>query len=88
VLDASLRLAWVNGQPGAVVYDAGGRVISVFGLEVAEGVVQAINSVVNPDKLGHLGPVSDVARLPDPGRADPSERAHRDRRVAGSALGR
>jgi hypothetical protein len=28
-------------------------------------VVQAIRSVVNPDKLGHLGPVSDVARLPE-----------------------
>jgi RNA polymerase sigma-70 factor (ECF subfamily) len=26
--------------------------------------VQAIRSVVNPDKLGHLGPVSDVARIP------------------------
>ena len=49
-----------------MVYDAEGRVISVFGLDVAEGVVQAINSVVNPDKLGHLGPVSDVARLPGP----------------------
>ena len=29
------------------------------------GVVQAIRSVVNPDKLGHIGPVSDVARLPN-----------------------
>ena len=67
VLDASLRLAWVNGQQGAVVYDAENRVISVFGLDVADGVVQAINSVVNPDKLGHLGPVSDVARLPGNG---------------------
>jgi RNA polymerase sigma-70 factor (TIGR02957 family) len=67
VLDASLRLAWVNGQPGAVVYDADDRVIAVFGLDVADGVVQAIRSVVNPDKLGHLGPVSDVARLPDSG---------------------
>jgi len=65
VIDASLRLAWVNGQPGAVVYDAGGRVLSVFGLDVADGVVQAVRSVVNPDKLSHLGPVSDVARLPD-----------------------
>ena len=35
--------------------------------DVADGVVQAIRSVVNPDKLGHLGPVSDVARLPDTG---------------------
>ena len=64
VVDVSLRLAWINGQPGAVVYDAEDRVISVLGLEVADGVVQAIRSVVNPDKLGHLGPVSDLARIP------------------------
>jgi RNA polymerase sigma factor (sigma-70 family) len=63
-LGASLRLAWVNGQAGAVTYDAEGRVVNVFALEIADGMVQAIRSVVNPDKLGHLGPVSDVARLP------------------------
>ncbi|MGH3248375.1 MAG: RNA polymerase sigma factor SigJ [Trebonia sp.] len=63
-LGASLRLAWVNGQPGAVTYDAEGRVVNVFALEIADGTVRAIRSVVNPDKLGHLGPVSDVARLP------------------------
>jgi RNA polymerase sigma-70 factor (TIGR02957 family) len=61
---ASLRPAWVNGQPGAVIYDAAGRVVSVLGLDVADGVVQAIRSVVNPDKLRHIGPVSDVALLP------------------------
>jgi RNA polymerase sigma-70 factor (ECF subfamily) len=65
VLGTSLRLAWVNGQPGAVTYDAEGRVVNVFALEIADGTVQAIRSVVNPDKLGHLGPVSDVARLPE-----------------------
>jgi hypothetical protein len=64
ILGASLRLAWVNGQPGAVVYDAEDRVVSVFGLDLAAGMVQAIRSVVNPDKLGHLGPVSDMGRLP------------------------
>jgi SnoaL-like domain len=64
-LGTSLRLAWVNGQPGAVGYDAAGRVFAVFELEVVDGVVQAIHAVVNPDKLGHLGPVSDLARLPD-----------------------
>ena len=64
-LGMSLRLAWVNGQPGAVMYDAEGRVVSVFELDVADGLVQAIRAVVNPDKLGHLGPVSDVARLPE-----------------------
>jgi RNA polymerase sigma factor (sigma-70 family) len=64
-IGVSVRLAWVNGRPGAVMYDAEDRVISVMELEVADGVVQAIHSVVNPDKLGHLGPVSDVARLPE-----------------------
>jgi RNA polymerase sigma factor (sigma-70 family) len=62
VFGASLRLAWVNGQPGAVLYDAEERVVSVVELDIADGVVQAIHSVVNPDKLGHVGPVSDLAR--------------------------
>jgi RNA polymerase sigma-70 factor (ECF subfamily) len=64
-LGTSLRLARVNGQPGAVGYDAQGRVFTVFELDVAGGVVQAIRAVVNPDKLRHIGPVSDVARLPE-----------------------
>jgi RNA polymerase sigma-70 factor (ECF subfamily) len=68
-LGASLRLAWVNGQPGAVLYDAEGRVVSVIELDTGPNghgsdVVQAMHAVVNPDKLAHLGPVSDVARLP------------------------
>ncbi len=64
-LGTSLRLAWVNGQPGAVGYDAQGRVFTVFELDAADGVVQAIHAVVNPDKLCHIGPVSDAARLPE-----------------------
>jgi RNA polymerase sigma-70 factor (TIGR02957 family) len=52
--------ALVNGQPGAMVYDAEGRVASVFALDIADGLVQAIRSVVNPDKLQHLGPTSDL----------------------------
>ena len=36
-LGASLRLAWVNGQPGAVVRDAEDRVVTVFGLDIAGG---------------------------------------------------
>lgn len=63
-LGASLRLAWVNGHPGAVLYDAEGRVVGVTELDVADGMVQAIRSVINPDKLGHIGPVSDMMRLP------------------------
>ncbi len=37
--------------------------VSVTELDVAGGVVQAIHSVVNPGKFGHIGPVSDLARL-------------------------
>jgi RNA polymerase sigma-70 factor (TIGR02957 family) len=51
---------WINGQPGLVSYDAAGGVIGVIAFDVLDGMVQAIRSVVNPDKLQHLGPVSDV----------------------------
>lgn len=62
-MGVELRFAEVNGQPGIVAFDSGGRVISAMSIEVAGGAVVAIRSVVNPDKLAHLGPVSDLARL-------------------------
>ena len=34
-----------------------GRVASVISLQIAEGQVVSLRSVVNPDKLAHLGPV-------------------------------
>ncbi|MEV0386286.1 RNA polymerase sigma factor SigJ [Nonomuraea sp. NPDC050643] len=61
----SLRPAWVNGRPGAVLYDAEERVASVVELDITDGAIQAIHSIANPDKLSHLGPVSDVGRLPE-----------------------
>jgi len=53
----------VNGQPGAISFDSDGRIISVFALEISGGAIQSIRSVVNPDKLRHLGPVSDLALI-------------------------
>ena len=50
----------VNGQPGAVFRDASGRVINVITLDVLDGRIQVIRSVINPDKLRHLGPVADA----------------------------
>ncbi len=32
-------------------------------LDIADGQVQGVSSVVNPEKLGHLGPVADVRAL-------------------------
>jgi hypothetical protein len=40
VLGAWIRLAWVDGQPSAVLYDAKGRVVSVVELDAADGVVR------------------------------------------------
>jgi RNA polymerase sigma-70 factor, ECF subfamily len=53
----------VNGQPGAVLRDREGRTINVMVLDVLDGRIQAIRSVINPDKLGHLGPVADAGAL-------------------------
>jgi RNA polymerase sigma-70 factor (ECF subfamily) len=44
----------VNGQPGAMLLDGAGQVISVFALDIAEGQVAAVLSIVNPEKLRHL----------------------------------
>jgi RNA polymerase sigma-70 factor (ECF subfamily) len=52
----------VNGQPGAVL-KAGGGIVSVMALDVADGKVQGIRSIVNPDKLQHVGDVADVVAL-------------------------
>jgi RNA polymerase sigma-70 factor (ECF subfamily) len=64
LLELTLRPVRVNNRPGAALYDAEGRVVSVVELDIADGVVRAVHSVNNPDKLAHLGPVSDKARLP------------------------
>jgi RNA polymerase sigma-70 factor (ECF subfamily) len=50
----------VNGQPGAVFRDRDGKVVSTFALDILDVQVQSIRSVINPDKLGHVGPVADA----------------------------
>ena len=45
----------VNGQPGMLSFDADGRLISVMVLDIGDGRIQAVRSIVNPDKLAHLG---------------------------------
>ncbi len=58
----SIRPVEVNGVAGALHLDAGQRLIAVVALEIADGRITSISSVVNPDKLTHLGPVADFAR--------------------------
>ncbi len=59
----AMERAPINGQPGAMFFDPEGRLVSVLSLEIADGAVRSIRGVVNPEKLAHLGPVSDLARL-------------------------
>jgi RNA polymerase sigma-70 factor (TIGR02957 family) len=59
----AIRRAEVNGQPGALFLDSAGGVIAVVGLDIAEGRVQGVRSVVNPEKLRHVGPPADLQAL-------------------------
>ena len=50
----TMTLVDVNGQPGAIAHDPAGNTIAVLSLDIVDGQVNAVRSVVNPDKLGHL----------------------------------
>jgi RNA polymerase sigma-70 factor (ECF subfamily) len=57
------ELVTVNGQPGARFDTLGRRLISVAGLDIADRRVQTVRSIVNPDKVRHLGPLADLREL-------------------------
>jgi RNA polymerase sigma-70 factor (ECF subfamily) len=59
-IGANLETREVNGQPGAILRDRDGNVVSTVMLDVLGGQIQTIRAVANPDKLGHVGPVADA----------------------------
>jgi RNA polymerase sigma-70 factor (ECF subfamily) len=61
--DVEVRRVSVNGQPGAEFLDRDGRLLGVLGLDIGDGRIQTVQSIVNPEKLGHLGPVGDAKAL-------------------------
>jgi RNA polymerase sigma-70 factor, ECF subfamily len=63
-LGVTIELAWVNGDPGFRVRDPEGLLVAVAALEIAGDRVAGIYSVVNPDKLRHLGKISTVGLRP------------------------
>src|SRR5690606_36846338 len=63
-----MQVAEINGQPGAMAFDAQDRLVAVMALDIADGEVQAIHSIANPDKLRHLDEVGDLAGLVRAGR--------------------
>ena len=61
--DVESELVEVNGDPGLLVRDADGAVLAVWAIGIAGDRVQSIRSIVNPDKLGHLGPVGTITAV-------------------------
>ncbi|WP_440102297.1 RNA polymerase sigma-70 factor [Streptosporangium sp. H16] len=59
-VDVTFEPHEVNGEPGAIFRDRDGRVLHTLALDVLDGRIQTIRSVINPDKLGHVGPVADA----------------------------
>jgi RNA polymerase sigma-70 factor, ECF subfamily len=59
-IDVTLEPHEVNGQPGAIFRDRDNKVLYAWTLDVLDGRIQTIRSVINPDKLGHMGPVADA----------------------------
>jgi RNA polymerase sigma-70 factor, ECF subfamily len=64
-LGVTLEPVWVNGTPGFRTLDPEGRLVNIVALEIAGGRVARIYSMLNPDKLGHLGPTSTLGLRPE-----------------------
>jgi RNA polymerase sigma-70 factor (ECF subfamily) len=62
-LEITLEPTEVNGEPGAVARDKDGNVASVLSVQVADGQIVSLRSVVNPDKLAHLGRVAKLGEM-------------------------
>jgi RNA polymerase sigma-70 factor (TIGR02957 family) len=56
----TVRAVEVNGQPGAMLLAPDGGLISVMSLDIADGRVRGVHSIVNPDKLRHIGELADL----------------------------
>ena len=63
-----LQATEVNGQPGAIAIDAQDRLVGVIGVDIADGQIQTIHSIANPDKLRHVARIDDLDALLHAGR--------------------
>jgi len=70
--DVRIQVTEVNGQPGAMAFDAQDRLVAVIGLDITDGQIQTIHAIVNPDKLRHLDRVSDLGTRLRAGRRRPA----------------
>jgi RNA polymerase sigma-70 factor, ECF subfamily len=57
-----MRLAEIHGQPGALFLDPDGVPVVAVTLDIADGLVQTLHAVSNPEKLAHLRAGASPAR--------------------------
>lgn len=62
-IGGTLEPLTLNGQPGLILGDRQRKIINTLTLDIADGQIQLIRAVLNPDKLGHLGPVADAVAV-------------------------
>jgi RNA polymerase sigma-70 factor (TIGR02957 family) len=62
-IDVHLRPTRANGRPAALAVDGNDRVVGVVTFDVHAGKITTVRSVINPDKLHHLGEVGDLTAL-------------------------
>jgi RNA polymerase sigma-70 factor (TIGR02957 family) len=53
----------INGGPGALALDANDRVMAALSIEISDGQIRQVMSVVNPDKLAHIGEVANLGDM-------------------------
>jgi RNA polymerase sigma-70 factor, ECF subfamily len=63
LVGGSIRRTEVNGQPGALALGPDGSLISVLSIDITDGHVQMVRSVISRAKLQHLGQLADLAEL-------------------------
>jgi RNA polymerase sigma-70 factor, ECF subfamily len=76
VYDLRFKRVPVNGQPGALFVDADDKLVTVLALDILDDTIQAVRSVVNPDKLHHLGPLIPASHPLRSGNRPGSSTAH------------
>lgn len=64
--NGQLQRSEINGQPGALLLDGDDGVLGVWSVDIADGHVQTMRSIINPDKLRHLGPLSALTQDKQP----------------------
>lgn len=74
--EVSVHPVEVNGGPGALFRDGQQRVVGVWALDIAGGEITTIRSVVNPEKLGHLGPVGNFGEMLEAAMRGPGPSSH------------